>query len=67
MTTDQRSSTGPRFRTPADVRAIPNERWEEWLRTDTLPFPAFYPTRGVQTVLRTVIRATRRRTDAARR
>ena len=29
--------TGLRYRTPADVRAIPNEQWEEWLRGETLP------------------------------
>lgn len=60
------SSNGLRYRTPADVRAIPNEQWEEWLHGETLPFPAFSAAREVQTTLRTLIKATRRRTEPTR-
>lgn len=61
------SSTGPRFRyrTPADIRSIPNERWEDWLRTGTLPFQSFLAERSCQMTLRWIVKATRRRMEAA--
>lgn len=55
------SSTGPTFRTPADVRAVPNEQWEQWLRTDAVPFRAFACERWTQRALREVVNATGRR------
>ena len=57
------SGTGPRlrYRTPADIRAIPNERWEDWLRTGTLPFQVFPAERSCQLTLRWIVKATRRR------
>jgi hypothetical protein len=58
------SSTGPRlrYRTAADVRAIPNEQWESWARGDE-PFPgvAFSADRWAQRTLREILSATERR------
>ena len=53
------SSTGPRFRTPADVRAIPNEQIDEWVRAGTLPLHEFGP--ECELVLGAVVRSARRR------
>lgn len=61
------SSTGPRFRTPADVRAIPNDQWERWLRDNGVPFGAFAATFETQKTMRTLIEATRRRIVAKSR
>lgn len=59
------SSTGLRFRTPADVRSIDNAQWEMWLRSGTLPFRSFAATRHTQMVLRHVVKATARRVGAS--
>jgi len=53
------------YRTPADVRAIPNRQWEEWLREDAVPFRAFAPAAHCQMALRHVLKATQRRMAAA--
>ena len=58
------SSTGLRFRTAADVRAIPNEQWEEWLRTLSVPVYAFTTSEARLTALH-IVRATTRRMRAA--
>ena len=55
------SSTGLMFRTAADVRAIPNQQWERWIETESVPFRAFASERRCQQVLRHVVKATRRR------
>ena len=63
------SSTGPRlrYRTPADIRAIPNGQWEQWVLARDVPWGAFSAERGCQTVLRLVLRATARRMLAVSR
>lgn len=53
--------TGPTFRTPADVRAIPNATWDEWLSADAVPWTAFSPERWTQRTLREIVKATGRR------
>lgn len=54
--------TGLVYRTPADVRAIPNQRWEAWLRGhEAFPGAAFSADRWVQHTLREVLNATERR------
>ena len=55
------SSTGPRFRTAEDVRAIPNDQWEAWILGRDIPWRQFSAERNCQTVLRSVLRATARR------
>ena len=56
------SSTGlPLYRTPTDVRAIPNDQWEAWIVGRDIPWRQFSAERGCQTVLRLVLRATARR------
>ena len=50
-----------RYRTAADVRAIPNLQWAEWLRSGTVPFNEFSPERGCQMAMRTLINAHARR------
>lgn len=58
------SSTGLRFRTPADVRAIPSSQWEEWIRAKVIPWEQFAP--DVYAVGHTIAKATLRRMDATR-
>lgn len=45
--------TGPQiiYRTPAEVRAIPNAQWEDWLKTDSIPWSAFSSERWTQKAL----------------
>ena len=59
------SSTGPRFRTPADVRAIPNDQWERWISgVEACPPTAFSAEAGCQMTVRHLVKATLRRMDA---
>lgn len=58
------SSTGQRFRTPADVRAIPNAQWERWHADGTNPFPLFSADQLTQRCLRHVVKAHLRRIEA---
>ena len=55
------SSTGLTYRTPADVRAIPNGQIERWIREDSLPGPRFSPERWSQQVLQLVIDSAKHR------
>lgn len=55
---------GLRYRTAAEIRAIPNGQWEQWLRAGTLPFAAFSASAECQKVLRAVLKATQRRLKA---
>lgn len=57
--------TGPTFTTPAQIRTISNGQWEEWVRNDSLPFNDFSAERHCQHTLRTILKATRRRLEAA--
>jgi len=61
------SGTGPRFRTPADVRAIPNEQWDAWFIACDFPWGDFSPERTVQIAFKHVRRAQARRVMAALR
>lgn len=58
-----------RYRTAIEVRAIPNEQWEQWLATEppTVPFPSFAAIAEVQGCMSTIIAATKRRIEAQRR
>lgn len=61
------SSSGRRlrYRTPADVRAIPNGQWERWvLEHESFPFSGFSAERAVQKTVRTIFAATSRRVKA---
>lgn len=57
------SSTGLRFRTPADVRAIPNAQWERWHRENVNPLPWFSAERRCQMALRYTMQAHVRRIE----
>ena len=50
-----------RYRTAAEIRAITNLQWAEWLRAGTVPFQEFSAERDCQTVLRNLIAAHGRR------
>lgn len=53
-----------RYRTPAEIRAIPNEQWEAWIRGNSLPFTAFSASAECQKTLQTIVAATVRRMKA---
>ena len=53
-----------RYRTPAEIRAIPNQQWETWIRGNNLPFTAFSAEAACQKTLQTIIAATLRRMKA---
>ena len=53
------------YRTPQQIRDIPNHQWEEWILSGELPFEKFSADRHCQAVLRVLIKATRRRLEAA--
>jgi len=55
------SGTGLMYRTPADVREIPNGQWDSWLRDGTVPWAAFAASAEVQMVLKWCIKAARGR------
>lgn len=57
-------SPSKRYRTPAEVRAIPNAQWEAWIDGNNLPFTAFSASADCQEVLRTIIKATLRRMES---
>lgn len=59
------SDTGPRltYRTPADVRAIPNAQWERWHRDGTNPLPAFSAEASCQMALRYAMQGHARRIE----
>lgn len=57
-------SPSKRYRTPAEIRSIPNEQWETWLRGNNLPFTSFSAAADCQEVLRTIVRATLKRMEA---
>jgi len=60
-----KTSTGLLYRTPADVRAIPNEQWERWLRGQEHVSPtAFSSEASCQMALRYVAKAHQRRIEA---
>ena len=59
------NGSGLLFTTPAQIRTIANHQWEEWIQNNTLPFHAFSAERHCQQTLRTIIKATRRRLEAA--
>lgn len=63
----ERSSTGqpPKYVTPAEVRAIPNEQWEEWIGRGYFPITEFDP--SCLKTAATILSATRRRMEAAER
>ena len=52
------------YRTPEEIRAIPNRQWEQWLREGTVPFLEFPASRECQAVLRGILNATHRRMRA---
>lgn len=53
---------GMRYRTPADVRAIPNAQWERWVRGyESFPFSEFSSEWSVQKTVTTILDATERR------
>lgn len=60
------SSTGPRlrYRTAADVRAIPNQQWERWHRDGVNPLPMFSAEASCQMALRYAMQAHVRRIEA---
>lgn len=59
------SSTGLKYRTPDEIRAIPNDQWERWLNGLEYVAPtAFSSEAKCQMTLRYVVKATRRRMDA---
>lgn len=63
------SSSGPRlrYRTAADVRAIPNDQWEQWISgVEACPPTAFSAEASCQMTVRYVAAATRRRMEARR-
>lgn len=53
-----------RYRTPAEIRAIPNQQWEAWIRGNNLPFAAFSAAADCQQTLRAILNATLRRMKA---
>lgn len=59
------SSSGQRFTTPAEVRAIPSEQWEVWVQNGTVPTERFVGADTRRTAYH-VMRATRRRLEARR-
>ena len=59
------SGTGLRYRTPLEVRSIPNGLWEKWLRTDGVPWTAFSSDALTQKCLRHVVKANARRIGAS--
>lgn len=63
------SSTGPRiiYRTPDDVRAIPNETWERWIAARSIPWAAFAAESRTQRTMRWTLHCTARRMLAAYR
>jgi hypothetical protein len=56
--------SGLTYRTPGDVRAIPNEQWGRWFTAGTNPLPLFSPDRHTQMCLRHVLKAHARRIEA---
>jgi len=56
-----RNSSGLVYRTPADVRAIPNAQIEQWIRDDSLPGPRFSSERRCQQVLALVVDSAKHR------
>ena len=59
------SDTGlPFYRTPAEVRAIPQTQWEEWARNGGASPDLFSPDDGCLQTADAILRATRRRLDA---
>ena len=57
------SGTGrPIYTTPTEVRAIPEDQWERWVRAGELPLTEFAP--DVLSVVAAILKATRRRMDA---
>lgn len=60
------SDTRQLFRTPADVRAIPNAQWEAWIRDEHIPWDEFSTVGDVLMAARAILKATRRRMDAQR-
>lgn len=52
---------GLRYRTPAEIRAIPNAQWERWLATDGVPWLSFAASADCQMALRYVLKAHMRR------
>ncbi len=58
------SSTGLLYRTPADVRAIPNAQWERGHRDRFNPLPMFSAERRCQMALRYTMQAHVRRIAA---
>ena len=57
-------SPSKRYRTPAEIRAIPNGQWETWIRGNNLPFTSFSAAADCQKTLRYVLKATLRRMKA---
>lgn len=55
------NGSGPRFRTLADLRAIPHDQWEDWILTDTVPWVAFSAERRVQQMVRFLLKVAARR------
>jgi hypothetical protein len=58
------SGTALSFRTPGDVRAIPNATWDAWYEQDTVPWRSFSAERWTQRALREIVRATGNRRRA---
>lgn len=50
-----------RYRTPLEVRSIPNGLWDRWVAANEVPWQAFAATPAVQTTLRHTVRAALRR------
>lgn len=48
------SVTGPRlrYRTPDDVRAIPNDQWERWICARAIPYLEFAAEKRCQQTMR---------------
>jgi hypothetical protein len=55
------SSTGLRYRSCDDIRAIDNDQWEAWILTDTVPWAAFPAERNCQRLTRYLLRLAVRR------
>lgn len=55
------------YRTPAEIRAIPNEQWERWLRQRSVPWTQFAATPDCQRTLKYVVKAARGRIKAKNR
>ena len=44
--------TGLTYRTPADVRAIPNRQWERWICARAIPYHEFAAEKRTQQTMR---------------